>query len=115
LFGGVKSVRYFYGMSNTKQHIMTKDLQTAAARYEAATHAKKEAVALRTAFFKNFRTEFGCLVTDENLASHNKTKEHKRLTEYQRAAVEELKDAQRELLFVASNGAAVTMYRGRVK
>ena len=23
MFGGVESVRYFYGMSNTKQHIMT--------------------------------------------------------------------------------------------
>lgn len=108
-------MRYFYGMSNTKQHIMTKDLQTAAARYEAATHAVKKVVARRKAFFENFRAEFGCLVTEETLERHNKTKEHAMLTEHKRAAIKEHKDAQRELLFVASNGAAVTMHRGRVR
>jgi hypothetical protein len=102
-------------MSNIKQHTMTNDLQTAAARFEAATHARNKAVARRTRFFENFRAEFGCLVTDENLERHNKTKEHVMLTEYKRAAIKEYKEAQRELLFVASNGAAVTMYSGRVK
>jgi hypothetical protein len=46
------------------------------------------------------------------LERHNKTNEHALLTEYKRAALAEYKDAQRELLFVASNGA---MYGGRAK
>jgi hypothetical protein len=94
---------------------MTTDLQTAAARFEAATHARNKAVARRTAFFKNFRSEFGCLVTDDNLKRHNKTKEHAMLTEYKLAAIQDYKSAQRELLLVASNGAARNMYGGRVK
>jgi len=94
---------------------MTNDLKTAAANYEAATHARNKAVARRVKWMENFRATFNCYITDDTLERHGKTTEFAMLTEYKRQAIAKEKEAQRQLLFVASNGAAVVMHRGRVK
>lgn len=106
---------YFYHMSNKILHNMTNDLKTAAANYEAATHARNKAFAERLEWLENFRRTYNCYLTDDTLERHNQTAEWQRLTECKRVAMEKQKEAQRKLLFIASNGAATVMHNGRVK
>lgn len=108
-------MRYFYGMSNTNKHIMTTDLQTAAARYEAATHARIQAVKEQDEWMQNFRATTGCKVITPALKKYGKFHEWNKVRDAYEAARDKHKAAQRELLLVASNGAARNMYGGRVK
>ena len=105
---------YIWHMSNTQTHTMTNDLKTAAANYEAATHARNKAVAERGEWLENFRRTYNCYLTDATLERHNQTAEWERLTECKRVAMEKQKEAQRQLLFIASNGAATGMHNGRI-
>lgn len=102
-------------MTNTKQHTMTTDLQTAAAQYEAATRARLQAVKQSDEWMQNFRKTTGSLVITPALKKHGKVNEWNKVRMAYEAAKEEHKAAQRELLLVASNGAARGMYGGRVK
>ena len=102
-------------MSNIKQHTMTNDLKTAAAKYEAATHARNKAAAERGEWLENFRRTFNCYLTDATLERHNQSAEWERLTECTRVATANQKEAQRQLLFIASNGAATVMHNGPIK
>ena len=94
---------------------MKNDLKTAAANYEAATHARIQAVQKQGEWMKDFRKNTGCLVITESLMKYNKLHEWNEVREAYEAAKAKHKTAQRELLLVASNGAARNMYGGRVK
>jgi hypothetical protein len=94
---------------------MTNDLKTAAANYEAATHAKNQAVEKLDEWMQNFRKTTGSLVMTQPLKKHGKVDEWNKVRLAHIAAKEEQKAAQRELLFVASNGAARGMYGGNLK